>query len=359
MPYILQRLEYSGHNPQIGVIDTDSQESSEIDLGLGYDIPAFGFWIDRRYCRCGAVIMKKQSLEEDFDPVLSANLNYMCPKCAEADQLNLCTIHGVWRDEKDLINCHQCYKWSSECVNGYCLYVSMLTRSQSELKVGITRLGRRNQRAAEAGYTLMGILMPEGRNSLSLPEAEFLEKRIISGQMIRIANQYVKINQRFTRDLGMVGSEPTQELTYEALLTELADEDRQKFNNVMDCVIRLANAKCTGYQSDSAAAKLTPLFLAEVVEDRGIQVEREELERINHKNLVGLKSKTYKGRRYRRIPVKNRIIGIKGPCIVMDSDGMPVVFRLNKFSVAGREIFNPITIVDHKSDEKETRLDWF
>lgn len=359
MPYILQRLEYSGSNPQIGVIDTDSQESSEIDLGLGYDIPAFAFWTDRRYCRCGTVIMRKESLEEDFDPVLSANLNYVCPSCAKADQLNLCTINGVWRDERDLVNCHQCYKWSSECVNGYCLYVSALTRSQSELKVGITRLGRRNQRAAEAGYTLMGILMPEGRNSLSLPEAEFLEKRIISGQIIRIANQYVKINQRFTRDLGMVGSEPTQELTYEALLTELTDEDRQKFTYVMDCVIRLANAKCVDYQADSTATKLTPLFLAEVIEDHGIQVEREELARINPKNLIGLKSKTYKGRRYRRIPVKNRIVGIKGPCVVMDAEGTPVVFRLNKFGVAGREIFNPITIVDHKSDGKETSLDWF
>jgi hypothetical protein len=359
LPYILQRLEYSGSNPKIGVTDTDSKESCEIDLGLGYDIPAFGFWIDRRYCSCGSVIMKRQSLEEDFDLVLSANLNYMCPKCAKADQLNLCTISGVWRDERDMINCHQCYKWSSECVNGYCLYVSMLTRSQSELKVGITRLGRRYQRAAEAGYTLMGILMPEGRNSLSLPEAEFLEKRIISGQVIRIDNQYIKINQRFTQDLGMVGSEPTQELTYNALLTELTDQDRQKFIKVMDCVIQMANAKCVDYQADSAATKLTPLFLAEVIEDPGIQVERERLVRINPRNLINIKSKIYRGRRYRRIPINNRIIGIKGPCIVMDADGTPVIFRLNKFSVAGREIFNPITIIDRKNDEKEMSLDWF
>lgn len=358
MPYILQRLEYSGSNPQIGVIDTDSQESSEIDLGLGYDIPAFGFWTDRRYCRCGTVITKKQPLEEDFDPVLSANLNYMCPNCAKADQLNSCTISGVWRDERDLIGCHRCYKWSSECVNGYCLYVSMLTRSQSELKVGITRVGRRNQRAAEAGYTLMGILMPEGRNSLSLPEAEFLEKRIISGQTIRFENQCVKINQRFTRDLGMVGSEFTQKLTHDALLTELTAEDRRKFIDMIDCILRSANAKCADYQADSAAIKLTPLFLAELIEDRGIQVEREELSRIDPKNLVGLESKIYKGRRYRRIPIKNRIIAIKGPCIVMNAQGTPVVFRLNKFGVAGREIFNPTTIIDHNS-EKETSLDWY
>jgi hypothetical protein len=235
----------------------------------------------------------------------------------------------------------------------------MLTPSQSELKVGITRLGRRHQRAAEAGYTLMGILMPEGRNSLSLPEAEFLEKRIISGEIIRIANQYVKINQRFTQDLGMVGSEPTRKLTHKALLTELTDKDRRRFADVMDCVVRSANAKCANYQVDPAVARLNPLFLAEVIEGREVQIEREELSRIGPENLTGLTSKIYKGRRYRRIPAKNRIIGIKGPCIVMNAGGTPVVFRLNKFGIAGREIFNPITTIDRKRDEKETSLDWF
>jgi hypothetical protein len=358
LPYILQRLEYSGGNPRIGVFDTDSQYADEIDLGLGYDIPGFGFWTDKRYCRCGAKITK-QKPSEDFDPVLAVNLNYMCPDCAKGDQLNWCTLYGVWRDDKVKIGCHQCYKWSSECVNGYCLYVAALTLAPSELKVGITRLGRKNQRAAEAGYTFMGVLMPEGRNSLSLPEAEFLEKQIFSGQAISVGSQVLKINERFTRDLGMVGSELTRRLTYDSLLCNPTDEDRRRFTEIVEKVTQLANARCTNYVADDAAAGLTPLTLGEIVEDQGVQVEREELEKLNYNDLVGMKSKTFKGRRYRRIPTGNKIIGVKGPCIVLNSQGAPLVFRLNKHSIAGREIFNPISIIDHKTDDKETNLDWF
>lgn len=359
LPYILQRLEYSGSCPKIGVIDTDSQFSDEIDLGLGYDVPGFGFWTDKRYCRCGALITKQQPPEDDFDPVLAVNLNYMCSSCAKADQLNWCTLHGVWRDDGTKIACHQCFKWSSECANGYCLYIAALTPSLSELKVGITRLGRRRQRAAEAGYTLMGVVMPEGRNSLSLPEAEFLEKRIISGQAIRAAGETVRIYERFTRDLGMVGSDPTRKLTYDAFLSSSTDDGRLRFSEALESVILLANARLANYHSDSAAAELAPLAIGEIIEDQGVQMEREEFEKIRFNDLTGIKPKIFKGRRYRRIPAENTIIGVKGPCIVMTSDGRPFVFRLNKHTIAGREIFNPTTTIDHKADNGEVVLDWF
>jgi hypothetical protein len=359
MPYILQRLEYSDDGPRIGIIDTDSSYNHEIALNLGYEIPPFGIWGDKRYCRCGHKIVKRPATEADFDPILAVNLNYLCPQCAQLDQLNRCIMYGVWRDNEKGIACHQCYKWSSECINGYCLYIAMLTPSQSELKVGITRLGRKNQRAAEAGYSLMGIIMPEGRNSLSLPQAEFLEKKIISGQTITFEDQVLKINERFTRDLGMVGSEPTKKLTFDALLSEPSDEGKRKFTAILDRVAEIANTRCSAYESDPTATSLTPLRTAEIIEDRGVQIERRKLEGFNYQSLTGLTSRTFKGRRYRRIPLKNKIIGVKGPCIVLDTEESPVVFRMNRYSVAGREIFNPIATIDNKEDDREVKLTWF
>lgn len=358
MPYILQRLEYYRTPPSIGVIDTDSGYSEDIELCAGQKVPGIAFWTDRRYCRCGSRITKPSS-EEEFDPILTVNLNYMCPSCAKSDQLNSCTINGVWRDNKWRVSCHRCYKWSSECANGFCVYIAMLNSSQTELKVGITRLGRKNQRAAEAGYSLMGILMPEGRNSLSLPEAEFLEKRVLSGQTIGSGVQALKINERFSRDIGMVGSDQTRKLTYDALLTYPTETDRGRFSEVLERVVRSADARCSSYMIDPEARELTPLTIAEIIEGQGFQVERAEFEKFAHNDLAGIDSQVFRGRRYRRIPDENRIIAVKGPCLVMETKGRPVVFRMNKHSVAGREIFDPKKTIDLGKASEETDLDWY
>jgi len=359
MPVILQRISHSRTPPTLGVVDTDIGEASEIDLTLGSSIPPFAIWTDSRYCRCGSRITKGKAMDVDFDPMLSVSLNYMCQECAKEDQLNLCTIYGVWRDDRSKVRCHQCYKWASECSSSFCLYLACLSSEEDEIKVGITRLGRRKERAREAGYTQMAILLPEDRNSLSLAEAEFLEKRIFSGTYVSWDGRSIKIGERFTRDIGMVGSEATRKLTYASFLQHPSESDRRFFSDLVQRVTEAGSQRCLAYAGDESAGTLTPLKMVELIEDSSGYAQEEILRGITSDRLSGIKTRTFKGRRYRRVPEPNQIIGVKGPCIILKSGDEYPVLRLSKNAASGRELFDPRMVVDLRQDGKEATLDWF
>lgn len=360
MPVIMERVDYRNDIPRIPFLDTGNGNDYPLDLYSGGKLPEFGIWLDNWYCRCGRKLGRSAKMPIE-DPALERVLDYMCPNCALEDRINACSLKGVPSliVKEDAIECDKCYKWLSGCSSGYCVYLAILSDLAVEVKVGVTRLHRIHQRAAEGGYSAMAILLPKERNSLSLPEAHFIEKDLIKGLKVHWQSEILTVDEYFRRDIGFVGKALTKRQTIASLLSPPSQELREMIKEIALSII--VKAENRGYKFRFSIAKqLASLELADIPDVTNGDVDEKKLRSIDLSGLTTLKTRKMRGRPYRVMPNPNTIIAVKGPCVVLKGSDRCYSLRFSRQAVQGREAFD-YDLVKNSSDPSQCpiTLDWF
>lgn len=360
MPVIMERIDYRHDVPRIPFLDTGNGNDYPLDLYSGGSLPGFGIWLDNRYCRCGMRLDRTAKMSVE-DPALERVLDYMCPNCALEDRINACSLKGVPSliVSEDAIECNKCYKWLSDCSSGYCVYLAILSDLATEVKVGVTRLRRIPQRAAEGGYSAMAILLPRERNSLSLPESHFIEKHLIKGLLVHWQDKVFTVNEYFRRDIGFVGKALTKKQTIASLLSPPSQELREMIEEIALSLIVKVENRGDRFRF-SIAKQLASLELVEVPDVTNGDVDEKKLRSMDLSDLTTLKTRRMRGRPYRAMPNPNTIIAVKGPCVVLKGADRCYSLRFSRQAVQGREAFD-YDLVKNSSDPSKYHitLDWF
>jgi len=362
MPIIVGHIDYRHNIPRIPFFETETGNDSSMYLHTGRSLNEFGIWQDARYCRCGKKIDSTLKLEHTLeDPELENACDYLCPDCAAEDNVNICSLKGVpdFIITEATIQCKKCYKYLSNCASGYCVYLAILSNTPTEVKVGVTGLHRYTQRAAEGGYAAMVILLPKNSNSLSLPEAQFIEKKLIKGLRIWWQQKSLSVDEYFLRDLGDVGKDTTRQMTLAALLSPPSGQLTKIVEEIASSVISRVRERSRNYNSP-AVKQLASLEVVDYPDITNGDVDEEELNSINLSNMTTIKTRKLQGRPARLIPGSNRIIAVKGPCVLLRSSDVIYSLKLSRSAVEGKEVFDPkyITKVHNSSQPCMTLLNW-
>jgi len=362
MPIILEHIDYGYDVPRIPVLDTETGNDFSIDLYTGLVLPSIGIWLDKRYCQCGTELDLTSELSTNLDdPLLERACDYQCPSCAAEDRLNTCSLKGVPKliVSEDAVECERCYKYLSHCSSGYCIYLAILSGAATEVKVGVTRSQRIHQRAAEGGYAAMAILMPRARNSLSLPEAQFIEKEILKGIKIHWSDKTLLVDEIFRRNIGFAGKSQTKEQTLAALLSPPSDHFKGMIEEIAGSVISKAKLRSNIFQFP-IADDLGALQLVETPDVTNGDIDEKEMKLANLSNMIHWKSRSVHGRRVRLVPSPNKVVAVKGPCVFLRTADEFCPLRLSRFSIEGREVFNCRVLVGRGHPEQHSlTLDWF
>lgn len=362
MPVIMERIDYRYEIPRIPFLDTETSNDYPFDLYTGGNLPKFGIWLDNRYCRCGRKLESPAERKLNFeDPTLERALDYLCQDCAMEDRINICSLKGVsgLTVKEDTIECDKCYKWLSGCSSGYCVYLAILSDAAIEVKVGVTGLRRIHRRAAEGGYSAMAILLPEERNSLSLPEAHFIEKDLIRGLKVQWQNRILIVNEFFKRKIGFVGTDLTKRQTIAALLPPPSQQLQKMIDEIALSVVREVKTR-GGLFKFSIAEQLASLEVVDIPDIAYGDIDEKELRSIDLSDIVTLRRKQMHGRPIRVIPNPNTIIAVKGPCVLLKGLEKYYSLRLSRYAVQGREIFDyDLAKKIRDPNQCHLTLDWF
>ena len=362
MPIIMERIDYRCEIPSMPFLDTKTGNYHARDLYTGGNLPKFGIWLDKRYCRCGRSLESSAELELGLeDPVLERALDYLCPVCAMEDRINLCSLKGIPRliVRDSAIECDKCYKYPSFCSSGYCVYLAILSDAPIEVKVGITRVQRVHQRAVEGGYSAMAVLLPKERNFLSLPEAQFIEKNLVKSIRVHWQNRVLIVNEFFRRNIGFVGKDLTKRQTLAALLSPPSQQLRKTIEDIALSVIPEIRRR-GGLLKFSIVEQIAHLEIVDIPDVTNGDVDYKELKSIDLSDIVNLKRRQMHGRPIRLIPNPNKIIAVKGPCVLLRGAKKCYSLRLSRFAVQGREVFDYELVKNTGDSEQRYRtLDWF
>ncbi len=346
MTFILNRISYADEEPCLPLIDTEAGPIDSVPLEAGETLPNMGVWFDTRYCTCGARL-DPSDLEESSQAEIV--IKTMCSECASRDFLNTCRIVGVKRPTGlQTVRCDGCFKYLTECSEGYCVYLAILTEDPSEVKVGTTKIKRIETRINEGGYAAMSLILPQEKSSFSLPEADYIEKNVLDGISLIHNSHILKIAQRFYRDIGFVGKTETKRNTLRALGLQPSEQLKNECRVIAEQAIKVSN----NARMNSVPSRLR-LEIEQTYLNENQIIDLSALQRIDEDCLYGLDVHVIKGRKYRELPAHTRVVAVKGSCVVYeDLDNHlfhSVVFGRN---YQGREIFDPVKFLPnrHNSD---------
>jgi hypothetical protein len=345
--------------PKIPFVETETQDDFSIDLQTGNSLDEFGMWYDARYCRCGR---KLDFATDNENSVTEKKYGYLCPDCAAEDRVNVCSLTGVpgFITTKGILQCSRdCYKYLSNCAAGYCVYLAILSPTPAEVKVGVTGLHRITQRAAEGGYAAMAVLLPANSSSLSLPEAQFIEKKLIKGVQVLHQQRSLRVDEYFLREIGDVGKDTTKQITVAAMLSSSSIQPKKAIEEIAQSVISKVGKQHSSCSSP-VVKQLAALEVSSVPDVANGDIDEKELMTINFSKMITIKTKKIKGRSAKAIPFPNNIIAVKGSCVLLKSSDYVYSLKLSRSAVEGREVFDPSSELKTSiSSPPRITLDWF
>jgi hypothetical protein len=205
----------------------------------------------------------------------------------------------------------------------------------------------------------MAVLLPAERTSLSLPEAQFIEKDIMSGINIRWKQQILTTREAFRRDIGFARKDPTKLQTIAAFLSPPSLLLKAEIESVALLIIAEAKKRCRSFPF-SAVERLSALEIVEIPEITNGDIQEDKLRSMDLSKLETLPKRRLLGRPCISIPSPNEIIAVKGPGIVLKNESRYYAFRLSRRSVQGREVFDYDIVKRTGQFEPTIRpLDWF
>jgi len=346
MTVILNRISYTDGEPCLPLIDTHAGITNPIPLIVNDPIPNIGVWFDARYCTCGS---RLDSRDVDEAAQAEINIKTLCTKCGELDFVNVCSITGVKRSPTDLdsVRCAMCYKFMTECAEGYCVYVAILTDDPFEAKVGTTKLSRAETRIKEGGYAAMSVILPQEKSSFSLPEADYIEKRVIDEISFEHNSHIIRASQYFHRKIGYVGNVETKRNTLRALRLQPSEPLKNECESIAKKVVQHSNIT----RMVSLPSRLR-LEVEQTYMNENEAIDRSALQRISENCLNNLDKHIINGRAYREMPAYSQIVAVKGDCVLLEDlnkrSFYSVVFSRGNYQ--GREIFNPAKVLPNRSN---------
>lgn len=335
MPTIMERVDYSTGVPRIPFLRTETSDKEFYELHAGSTFPRIGIWLDKRFCSCGKELGLPNTTASYLENSnLKRILDYSCPDCALKDTVNVCSLKGIPRliVDEEAVRCETCYKYPAVCASGYCVYLAVLSDKALEVKVGVTKCKNVKKRAAEGGYAAMAILLPPERDSLSLPEAQFIEKNLIKGMRIGFEKNIFVVDEAFKRDIGFVGKDLTKQQTIAALLSSPSKQLESMMTSIASKVISEAKKRGNVF-GFSVVKRLALLEIVDIPEITNGDIDEKELLSIDPTNITTIRRKQMQGRPVRIVPNMNSIVAVKGPCVMLRSSEKCYCFRLSRHAV--------------------------
>lgn len=352
MPIIVNRLSHQGGEPCLPITDTGTHYTNELSLVPGLPPPSIGVWLDSRFCTCGNAL---NSREVDENAESQMTVKTMCPECETRDFFNVCSVAGVIRPpaQPSSVECVKCYKYLSECSSGYCIYVAIMTDHAQEVKVGTTKLSRVDARVREGGYAAMTVLLPRTRSSISLPEADYLEKRVIDGLSLAQSGMQLRVSQYFFKKVGYVGKPETKANTMKALGLLPSESVKLECEGLAEQVIQGVRGRA------GSPSELVDLEIDRTCLNENDYVDFGALSKVDLSLLRPLERHIIKGRPYRELPASANVIGVKGFCVLISdsANGAYHSVLFDRRSYQGREAFDPAGVLPGR--QNATLLQWF
>jgi len=351
MPTIINRLSHLSDEPCLPLTDTVTAETNDYPIVPGLPPPGIGAWLDSRFCTCGAALNPRE-VEENLEPALSVKT--ICSACEARDYLNVCRIAGVIRPlaNPESIDCIRCYKYLHECSTGYCVYVAIMTDHPTEIKVGTTKLSRVDTRVREGGYAALSVFLPKSRSYLSLPEADYIEKKVIDGLQVKNDNGKMSVNQYFYRKVGYVGKDETKANTLKAFKLLPSDSLREECETLAHQVLSAVKSQ------KLSESELLDLELDQTYLNGNDFVDFNALAKVDLSQLRPLERRVTRGRPYRELPATSTVVGVKGACVLVfspeDREYYSILF--DRRSYQGREAFDPSEVLPER--QTATLLQW-